>query len=577
MVQKKYKLVSPVDNGVAGPCAFFASQAGCRNGYKCKFLHVLPGASPAVVYRDDSSSVVSSESESEVALPPAPAPTSPTPTAPSSHEQKKKNKNKKKRKSGDSCDGVNGDVDMFMKPKNQSASTEVTKAQSSNKKQKRALRDQASKAPTNSPPIASPHGSVGIFAAMANTPNSAKAPVVHPQPHRQSSKQAVADFRSLRLPIASFSIDGQTQAASPPTSHEEKMPPPVILPHLPLPNHTPTGIKWQNTVIKTREHVRYSGSFDFEKMKEADEEKGCSYATDWITARKFGPWCAGNPQAIAIDCEMCETRDPVTGSVNSKALCRVSIVNAENPDEVLLDTLVKPAWPVVDYRSRINGIKAEHLANVQFTLRHAQAFLMALCSDETVIIGHALHNDFAALKMEHHCNVDSSFLFPVLDAPNATPSLKGVALSVMKKVMPDTHDSVNDARTALICLRTYLSNEGKVDPILHTPSRAPTQLFVHRIPKKCQPTHLTSMFLAHTSVQAAEVDEIEFSGDTGTTHVTFPSRRHADLAFDTLEGKEEADKSGRLQKKVYLQGGGYVRVRKMVFPRLEKQESSNER
>jgi hypothetical protein len=85
------------------------------------------------------------------------------------------------------------------------------------------------------------------------------------------------------------------------------------------------------------------------------------------------------------------------------------------------------------------------------------------------------------------------------------------------------------------------------------------------------------MFLAHTSVQPAEVDEIEFLGENGRTHVTFPSSRHADLAFHTLEGKEEADKSGRMQKKVYLQGGGYVRVRKMVFPRLDKQESSNAR
>jgi RNA exonuclease 1 len=308
-------------------------------------------------------------------------------------------------------------------------------------------------------------------------------------------------------------------------------------------------------------------------MKEADEEAGRGYATDWITARKFGPWCASNPQAIAIDCEMCETMDPVTGSVDSKALCRVSVVDAET-DEVLLDTLVKPAWPVVDYRSRINGIKEEHLTNVQFTLRHAQAFLMALCSDETVIIGHALHNDFAALKMEHHCNVDSSFLYPVQDAPNATPSLKDIALSVLKKAMPDTHDSVNDARTALLCLKAYLSENGEVAPIIRTLSRAPMQLFVHRIPKKCQPTHLATMFLTHTSIQPSEVDEIEFLGATGRTHVTFPSSRHADLAFDTLGGKEEADKSGRMQKKVYLQGGGYVRVRKMVYPRLPKQQES---
>jgi RNA exonuclease 1 len=116
------------------------------------------------------------------------------------------------------------------------------------------------------------------------------------------------------------------------------------------------------------------------------------------------------------------------------------------------------------------------LANVQFTLRHAQAFLMALCSDETVIVGHALHNDFAALKMEHHCSVDSSFLFPVKDAPNAMPSLKDLAASVIKKEMPQKHDSVNDARAALLCLEAYLAKNGKVAPLNVHPPETPLQL-----------------------------------------------------------------------------------------------------
>ena len=408
------------------------------------------------------------------------------------------------------------------------------------------------------------------FAAMADVPSNSN-------PHSQENpEQSVANFRSLNLPIAPFSIEGQALGIS--SEHTTvKTEPPEGQPELPLPKNTFTGLKWQNAVLKTREHVRYNGSFDFEKMKESDEEAGRGYATDWITAQKFGPWCAENPQAIAIDCEMCETRDTVSGVVDSKALCRLSVINAENPDEVLLDTLVKPAWPVVDYRSRVNGIKEEHLAKVQFTLRHAQAFLMALCSDETVIIGHALHNDFAALKMEHHCNVDSSFLFPVKDAPNATPSLKDLAASVIKKEMPQTHDSVNDARAALLCLEAYLGKKGKVAPIERSPSRnaiAASQLFVHRIPKMCQPSHLNNMFLAHTSVQPADINEIEFAGETGRTHVTFRSSRHANLAFDTLEGKEEADKSGRMQKKVYLKNGGYVRVRKMIHPRAPKQEES---
>lgn len=71
--------------------------------------------------------------------------------------------------------------------------------------------------------------------------------------------------------------------------------------------------------------------------------------------------------------------------VDTKALCRLSVVNAENPEEVLLDTLVKPDWPVVDYRSWVNGIKKEDLEKVEFTLGHAQLFMGALCSDQVCL------------------------------------------------------------------------------------------------------------------------------------------------------------------------------------------------
>mmetsp|Transcript_19539 Transcript_19539/g.27098 ORF Transcript_19539/g.27098 Transcript_19539/m.27098 type:complete len:358 (-) Transcript_19539:163-1236(-) len=342
-------------------------------------------------------------------------------------------------------------------------------------------------------------------------------------------------------------------------------------PRAPLPNSTVIGRKWLKAIIQSREHNNYKGSFDFKKYISADEESGRGKSSEWIKTKPFGSWCASNPQAIAIDCEMCETRDPVTGVNDSKALCRVSIVNAENPEEVLLDTLVKPDWPVVDYRTWVNGIKKEHLENVQFTLGHAQAFMMALCSEETVIAGHAVHNDLVALKMEHYCNVDSACLFEVKDAPEATCSLKDLAMACLKTEMPKTHDSVNDARVALNCLEYYVERDGKVDPIERTsPPRSRTnagQLFIHRIPRVCQPSHLQSMFLMHTNVQPSEVHDIEFPGETGKTFATFPSPRHANLAFDTLEGEEEPDKSGRMQKKVYLRDGNYVRVRKMVLPR----------
>ena len=40
------------------------------------------------------------------------------------------------------------------------------------------------------------------------------------------------------------------------------------------------------------------------------------------------------PSVLAMDCEMCETTDPVTGSVDGNTLVRISIINGHNPSEV---------------------------------------------------------------------------------------------------------------------------------------------------------------------------------------------------------------------------------------------------
>jgi RNA exonuclease 1 len=257
------------------------------------------------------------------------------------------------------------------------------------------------------------------------------------------------------------------------------------------------------------------------------------------------------------------------------------VINAET-DEVLLDSLVKPIWPVVDYRTFVNGIAAEHLANVEFTLRHAQAFMMALCSSETVIVGQALHNDLAALRMEHYCVADSACLFKAQDSPTATVGLRDLAASVLKKAMPEKHDSVNDARMALACVKHYMEKDGNVEAVQRSYSSKPDyvcQLFVHRIPKNvCDESHLARMFLEHTFVKPVEVEEIDFSsGASGKTRIVFKTARHANLSFDTLEGKAEPDASGRMQKKVYLRNGSYVRVRKMAFDKNSDGSSSTPR
>mmetsp|Transcript_11497 Transcript_11497/g.29094 ORF Transcript_11497/g.29094 Transcript_11497/m.29094 type:complete len:547 (+) Transcript_11497:136-1776(+) len=537
MTTKKYKLFS-AGNGEKAACAFFSSPAGCRNGANCKFSHgetsaptACPPAPTRVELSDDSS--MSSESEAGMPEPPKQQVKQETP--------KVQAKKKKKRK--------NSDGDIFSKPKNASNGKprEQQPPTNPNKKARKATPEKPAK-----PQV------------FANTYSSILDEI------ESKPKVATNSYSSLlsNLPIASFSIPGVTPSTpvkKPPAPASAKKATPKKDGRI-LPTSTAVGRKWQKSVVETRKHERFATSYDFKRYKENDASNGIP--STWVKAKPYGSWCASNPQAIAIDCEMCETQDPVSGSRNAKALCRLSIVNAENPEEVLLDTLVKPSWPVKDYRTKINGIAKEHLENVEFTLRHAQAFMLTLCNEETVIVGHAVHNDLVALNMEHDVVSDSSYLFRAKDSPSATPSLKDTVKTMLKMDMPETHDSVNDARKALECVLHWIQNDGKVEGVVRTKRERSEpvghKLFVHRIPKICTEEHLSNMFLKHSYIQPTEVDEIQFAASHGKTHVNFKTPKHANLAFETLDGNAEEENSGRLQKKVYLRNGDYIRVRKML-------------
>jgi RNA exonuclease 1 len=69
--------------------------------------------------------------------------------------------------------------------------------------------------------------------------------------------------------------------------------------------------------------------------------------------------------------------------------------------KVLIDTLVAPNYPVTDMRTRIHGITEKQLQGVKFTLRHAQAALLNMVSDQTIIVGHSVYNDLKALHFNH--------------------------------------------------------------------------------------------------------------------------------------------------------------------------------
>lgn len=527
---KKYKLHALGPDGKPGVCSFFLTARGCRSGNNCKFLHTTAGG-----HGDDK--MVSSESED---------------------------------------DGRDTAVTRTYSTMGDQAAPELVSlvpAETRKPKRKKSASD----------PFANPKKKFKVEQPISSSPSDeesvqAPAPVKVERKKKKKSKGEKSSVASslvaqLKLPIAAFPQEfappPQTAASS--SIKEESSPrsntkrPVPEREDLPMPT-SGEGATWKDAIRATRSNFRYNNSYDFSKFKEQDQEAGYS-SNAWVkTSTKDLASKVSSPKVIAIDCEMCESEDPVSGAKDGRALVRVSIVDGET-QEKLLDTLVKPAWPVSDYRTQIHGITEQHLENVQFTLRHAQAFCLKLCTPETVVIGHAVYNDFAALRWEHHTAVDTSFLFKAEDSDRATVSLKDLAMSVLDIAMPDKHDSVGDARNSLLAALHYRDNGGNVKAITRTTHRgksksAACQLLVHRLPHFLTVEHIKKMIESNTHIIPVSVAPLQ--DGVAKTHVTFASAAHAKLAFESLRGPAKPELSGLLQKKVHLQNGDYIRVRCMV-------------
>ncbi|XP_027061803.1 RNA exonuclease 4 [Coffea eugenioides] len=96
---------------------------------------------------------------------------------------------------------------------------------------------------------------------------------------------------------------------------------------------------------------------------------------------------------LAMDCEMVG----VSSMGNKSALGRITLVNKWG--NVIYDEYVRPVEKVVDFRTKISGIrprdlrKAKDFISVQ---RKVAEFLKG-----RILVGHALHNDLKALLLSH--------------------------------------------------------------------------------------------------------------------------------------------------------------------------------
>ncbi|KAL7977941.1 hypothetical protein Chor_004928 [Crotalus horridus] len=162
------------------------------------------------------------------------------------------------------------------------------------------------------------------------------------------------------------------------------------------------------------------------------------------------PVVAKPGKMVAIDCEMVGTGP---GGRNSD-LARCSVVSYYG--DVMYDKYIRPLSPITNYRTRWSGIRQHHMRDaVPFKL--AQREILKLLSGK-IVIGHAIHNDFKALKYFHPKSLtrDTSKI-PLLNRKAGFPENESASLKRLTKqllhrdiqVGHNGHSSVEDARATM--------------------------------------------------------------------------------------------------------------------------------
>lgn len=202
--------------------------------------------------------------------------------------------------------------------------------------------------------------------------------------------------------------------------------------------------------LQEEQFTLHPGTFveDTDRQAESEKREALSQASEdgWVDSKApaVREFKADHQDVLSLDCEMCMTEG------GQLELTRITMLDWEG--SVKLDELVKPQRPITDYLTRYSGITKEKLENVSTTLQEIQERLLKMFSPQTILVGHSLNSDLAALKMTHPWIVDTSILYPHPRGHPFKSSLKWLAQKYLSRSIQTGstgHDSVEDARAAL--------------------------------------------------------------------------------------------------------------------------------
>lgn len=177
-------------------------------------------------------------------------------------------------------------------------------------------------------------------------------------------------------------------------------------------------------------------------------------------------------RAIVIDCEMIQT---LTNPSHPAFLSAVDFFTGE----VLINNYTAPTSPVTNWQTPVSGIAPANMSSAIASLQafrspgHARNTLWQFVDQNTVLIGHALHNDLRALQAMHLRVVDTAIItaqevFPEVGLDRALGrlfKLRELALEIAGTQIQCGllgHDALEDGLATREVLVRYLQEPGVV-------------------------------------------------------------------------------------------------------------------
>jgi len=307
----------------------------------------------------------------------------------------------------------------------------------------------------------------------------------------------------------------------------------------------------------------------------------CHHATQAVRLKRM-PEAPSDVEELllAVDCEMVETED------NDNALARVCACNASG--QILMDRLVKPDGVVVDARTAITGIELSDLQTLDFGLSDAQAELRKLISPHTVLVGHTVHRDLEALRMDALLIFDISLLYGIQNQPKRRPALAHLVEEVLQRPNfrgvdgKEVHDCREDVKATMdIALHRLRKSPAPATvfvscPVAHQVSEElARKLYIHRIPQRDDAFGALTQIWAKLPEVSASIEGLQMvstaMGNRGLrgAEVTFNSKEAAEKAFLALKAESvELDAVQRPQKMVGITFPDRKKARVCVRPLL---------